>query len=110
MRWVAFRHAQGRLIAVTGTNGKTTTCTLVGEIFKNAGKLTHVVGNIGLPYAAVALKTRPEDVTVCEVSASQLETVERFHPPIAAILNITEDHLNRHGTMAAYAALKGPRL
>ncbi len=103
---LAARHAQGRLIAVTGTNGKTTTCTLIGEIFKNAGKLTYVVGNIGYPYSAVALKTRPEDVTVCEVSSFQLETVERFHPSITAILNITEDHLNRHGTMAAYTQLK----
>jgi UDP-N-acetylmuramoylalanine--D-glutamate ligase len=103
---LAYRHAQGRLIAVTGTNGKTTTCTLTGEIFKNAGKLTYVVGNIGVPYASVALKTRPEDVTVCEVSSFQLETVEKFHPSITAILNITEDHLNRHGTMAVYTALK----
>ena len=103
---LASRHAQGRLIAITGTNGKTTTCTLTGEIFKNAGKLTYVVGNIGYPYSAVALKTRPEDVTVCEVSSFQLETVERFHPSITAILNITEDHLNRHGTMAVYTQLK----
>lgn len=103
---LAYRHAQGKLIAITGTNGKTTTSTLTGEIFKNAGKLTYVVGNIGYPYAAVALKTRPEDVTVCEVSSFQLETVEKFHPAITAILNITEDHLNRHGTMAAYTALK----
>jgi UDP-N-acetylmuramoylalanine--D-glutamate ligase len=103
---LAYRHAQGKLIAITGTNGKTTTCTLTGEIFKNAGKLTYVVGNIGFPYAAIALKTRPEDVTVCEVSSFQLETVEKFHPAITAILNITEDHLNRHGTMAAYTALK----
>ncbi len=65
-----------------------------------------MVGNIGYPYSAVALKTRPEDVTVCEVSSFQLETVERFHPSITAILNITEDHLNRHGTMAAYTQLK----
>ena len=103
---LAFRHAQGRLIAITGTNGKTTTCTLTGEIFKNAGKLTHVVGNIGVPYASVALKTRPEDVTVCEVSSFQLETIEKFHPAVTAILNITEDHLNRHGTMEAYTLLK----
>lgn len=103
---LAYRFAQGRLIAITGTNGKTTTCTLTGEIFKNAGKLTYVVGNIGFPFAAVALKTRPEDVTVCEVSSFQLETIEKFHPSITAILNITEDHLNRHGTMAVYTQLK----
>ena len=103
---LAYRHAQGRLFAITGTNGKTTTCTLTGEIFKNAGKLTYVVGNIGFPYTAVALKTRPEDVTICEVSSFQLETVIKFHPSITAILNITEDHLNRHGTMEAYSRLK----
>jgi UDP-N-acetylmuramoylalanine--D-glutamate ligase len=103
---LASRWGQGRLIAVTGTNGKTTTCALTGEVFKNAGKLTYVVGNIGLAYASVALKTKPEDVTVCEISSFQLETIERFHPSITAILNITEDHLDRHGTMAAYAALK----
>ncbi|MEA5069086.1 MAG: UDP-N-acetylmuramoyl-L-alanine--D-glutamate ligase [Christensenellaceae bacterium] len=103
---LAFRYARGRLIAITGTNGKTTTTTLLGEICKNAGQLTFVVGNIGLPYASVAAGTRDTDAVVCEVSSFQMETVRTFHPSIAAILNITEDHLNRHGTMENYIALK----
>ncbi|NLG25310.1 MAG: UDP-N-acetylmuramoyl-L-alanine--D-glutamate ligase [Clostridiales bacterium] len=103
---MSYRLSQGTVIAITGTNGKTTTTTLVGEIFKNAGRRAHVVGNIGYPYASVAADTRPEDVVVVEVSSFQLETIENFHPAISAILNITEDHLNRHGTMARYAALK----
>ncbi len=99
---LASRLGKGRLIAITGTNGKTTTTALTGEIFKNAGKMTYVVGNIGLPYASVVTEARAEDVTVCEVSSFQLETVETFHPSVSAILNISEDHLNRHGTMENY--------
>ena len=91
---------------MTGTNGKTTTSTLLGEIFKNAGRRTWVVGNIGAPYAQAVLKMRAGDVTVCEVSSFQLETVSQFHPAVAAVLNVTEDHLNRHGTMENYIALK----
>ncbi len=102
---VALRFAKGTLIAITGTNGKTTT-TLVGEIMKNAGKLTHVVGNIGSPVAAIADETKGSDVIVCEVSSFQLESVATFHPDICAILNISEDHLYRHGTMQNYIAHK----
>ena len=102
----AYRESTGTLLAVTGTNGKTTTSTLLGEIFKNAGRRTWVVGNIGAPYAQAALKMRAGDVTVCEVSSFQLETVSQFHPAVAAVLNVTEDHLNRHGTMENYIALK----
>ena len=97
---------RGRLIAITGTNGKTTTTTLTGEIFKAAGKTTHVVGNIGYPFAAVAGKTKEDDVVVCEVSSFQLESVAGFHPEVACITNIREDHLNRHHTMDCYAAMK----
>ncbi len=104
---LSYRYAKGRLAAITGTNGKTTTSTLTAQIFQNAGKLTHLVGNIGLPYASVALETREEDVTVCEVSSFQLESIEHFCPDFSAILNITPDHLNRHGTMAEYIRLKG---
>ncbi|HIS00368.1 MAG TPA: UDP-N-acetylmuramoyl-L-alanine--D-glutamate ligase [Candidatus Excrementavichristensenella intestinipullorum] len=104
---LASRWAKGRLVAITGTNGKTTTSTLTAQIFQNAGKLTHLVGNIGLPYASVALETREEDVTVCEVSSFQLESIRQFRPDYSAILNITPDHLNRHGTMAEYIRLKG---
>jgi len=102
----ASRFVQGVKIAITGTNGKTTTSALTGEILKNAGKNTYVAGNIGLPLSSVALKTRPEDYTVIEVSSFQLEHVDTFHPHVAALLNLTPDHLNRHGTMEAYGALK----
>ncbi len=103
---LAFRTAKGDLIAITGTNGKTTTTTLVGEIMKNAGKTTHVVGNIGIPYTSIAYDSREEDVTVCEISSFQMETARTFHPMISAILNITPDHLNRHHTMEMYIAMK----
>ena len=97
---------KGRLIAITGTNGKTTTTTLTGEIFKSAGLTTHVVGNIGYPFAAVAGTTGPDDVVVCEVSSFQLESVKTFRPSVACVTNVREDHLNRHHTMAVYAAMK----
>lgn len=103
---VAWQLSQGHLVAVTGTNGKTTTVSLLGEIFQNAGKVTHVVGNIGYPYSLAALESKPEDVFVCEVSSFQMETADTFHPHVALLTNITEDHLNRHGTMAVYTEMK----
>ena len=102
----AYRESTGLLLAITGTNGKTTTTTLVGEIFKNAGKRTHVVGNIGTPYSGAVPEMKPDDVTVCEISSFMMETSRDFHPAICAVLNISEDHLNRHGTMEKYIALK----
>jgi UDP-N-acetylmuramoylalanine--D-glutamate ligase len=102
----AYREARGTLLAITGTNGKTTTTTLLGEIFKNAGRRVHVVGNIGEPYTGAVPEMLPTDVTVCEVSSFQLETVKEFHPQVCAILNISEDHLNRHGDMKTYIAMK----
>ncbi len=103
---MASRLLKGALVAVTGTNGKTTTVTLLGLMFEQAGKRCHVAGNIGYPLSAAALDSRDGDVTVAEVSSFQLETTDLFHPLTAAVLNITEDHLNRHGTMEKYAALK----
>ena len=103
---LAYQLAQGEMVAVTGTNGKTTTVSLLGEIFRNAGHVTHVVGNIGYPYSAAALDSRRDDMFVCEVSSFQMETADTFHPKAAALLNITEDHLNRHGTMENYTAMK----
>ena len=103
---LAFQLSRGSLIAVSGTNGKTTTVSLLGEIFRNAGKMTHVVGNIGYPYSLAALTSRKEDVIVCEVSSFQMETADTFHPHVAVLTNITEDHLNRHGTMEVYTSLK----
>ena len=103
---LAYQLAQGDMVAVTGTNGKTTTVSLLGEMFRNAGRVPHVVGNIGYPYSAAALESKPEDIFVCEVSSFQMETADTFHPRAAAMLNITEDHLNRHGTMECYTQTK----
>ena len=102
----AYREATGLLLAITGTNGKTTTTALLGEIFKNAGRRTFVVGNIGTPYSGAVPEMKPGDVTVCEISSFMMETSSEFHPAICAVLNISEDHLNRHGTMEKYIALK----
>ena len=103
---LAAQLSRGMLIAVSGTNGKTTTVSLLGEIFRNSGKVTHVVGNIGYPFSLAALVSHKEDAIVCEVSSFQMETADTFHPHVALLTNITEDHLNRHGTMEAYTALK----
>ncbi len=103
---LAYQLAPGEMVAVTGTNGKTTTVSLLGEIFKNAGRVTHVVGNIGYPYSQAAFDAKRDDMFVCEVSSFQMETAETFHPKVAALLNITEDHLNRHGTMEEYIRMK----
>jgi len=103
---LAAQLSKGTLVAVTGTNGKTTTVSLLGEIFANSGKVTHVVGNIGYPFSLAALISRKEDVVVCEVSSFQMETADTFHPHVALLTNITEDHLNRHGTMEVYTSMK----
>ena len=102
----AYRLARGRLFAITGTNGKTTTTTLLSEIFKDAGKRVNTVGNIGDPYSGAVSGMTDDDYTVCEVSSFQMETAKDFHPNVCAVLNITEDHLNRHGTMDVYIAMK----
>ena len=102
----AYRESTGLLLAVTGTNGKTTTTKLAGDIFRNAGRTTWVVGNIGAPYSAAVPKMRPGDVTVCEISSFMMETASQFHPAVAAVLNISEDHMDRHKTMERYIALK----
>ena len=94
------------LIAITGTNGKTTTVSLLGEIFRQAGKIVFVTGNIGYPLSAAVLRAGRDDLFICEVSSFQLETVETFHPCVAVMLNITPDHLDRHGSMEAYIKLK----
>ena len=103
---VASQLADGTLVALTGTNGKTTTVSLLGEIYRAAGRIAYVAGNIGYPLSAAAMESRPEDMLVAEVSSFQLETTESFHPRVAAVLNVTEDHLNRHYTMANYTAVK----
>ena len=105
---LGFEFAKGDLLAVTGTNGKTTTTTLLGEIIKNhhGEDDVFVVGNIGNPYTLEALNTRDTSVTVAEISSFQLETIDKFRPKVSAILNITPDHLNRHITMENYVAVK----
>ena len=103
---LGYQMEKGRLIAITGTNGKTTTTTLVGEIMKAYCKQAFVVGNIGNPYTLEADRTTKDSVTVAEISSFQLETIRDFKPTVSAILNITPDHLNRHHTMENYAAVK----
>lgn len=103
---IAYRIARGTFIAITGTNGKTTTTTLVGEIFKNARRKTFVVGNIGVAVISKALESEEDDWLVTETSSFQLETTRYFKPMVSAILNLTPDHLNRHHTMEAYGAAK----
>ena len=103
---LAYRYSKGRIIGITGTNGKTTTTSLVGEILKSYYNQVFVVGNIGNPYTEIALQTTDESLTVIELSSFQLETIDRFRPDISAILNITPDHLNRHHTMDNYISIK----
>ncbi len=104
---LAYRCAKGKLIAITGTNGKTTTTALTGAIMREFYKSVFVVGNIGTPYTELATSTTDKSVTVAEVSSFQLETIHKFRPDVSAILNITPDHLNRHHTMECYIETKG---
>lgn len=103
---LAYRCAKGRLAAITGTNGKTTTTALTGEILKSYFEEVTVVGNIGIPYTSLALQMTDQTVTAAEISSFQLETADTFCPDVSAILNITPDHLNRHHTMECYTAVK----
>lgn len=103
---LAYEFSKGKLIAITGTNGKTTTTALVGEIMNAYFKSVYVVGNIGNPYTDIALDTKEDTVTVAEISSFQLETTHEFKPAVSAILNITPDHLNRHHTMECYVEMK----
>lgn len=103
---LAYNFEKGTVFAITGTNGKTTTTTLVGEIMKKYNNQTFVVGNIGNSYTSEVLKTTKDSYTVAEISSFQLETIREFAPKGSVILNITPDHLNRHYTMENYAAVK----
>ncbi|OUP86558.1 UDP-N-acetylmuramoyl-L-alanine--D-glutamate ligase [Lachnoclostridium sp. An169] len=103
---LAYTTGRGDVLAITGTNGKTTTTTLLGEIMKNYNESTFVVGNIGNPYTSIVTQTTDHSVIVAEMSSFQLETIHSFRPKVSAILNITPDHLNRHHTMEAYIAAK----
>ena len=103
---LAYHFAKGRVLAITGTNGKTTTTSLVGQIMQEYFDSVYIVGNIGNPYTDAAPLMKEDTVSVAEISSFQLETIEDFHPQVSAILNITPDHLNRHHTMENYAAAK----
>ncbi|MBO7730215.1 MAG: UDP-N-acetylmuramoyl-L-alanine--D-glutamate ligase [Lachnospiraceae bacterium] len=103
---IAYELSKGQLVAITGTNGKTTTTALTGEIMKAAFEKVFVVGNIGTSFASVATETTDDCVIVAEISSFQLESMEEFHPKVSAILNLTPDHLDRHGTFENYAMTK----
>ena len=103
---LAYICGAGKVFAITGTNGKTTTTALTGEIMKTYFKSVFVVGNIGMPYTEYALDMKDSSVTVAEVSSFQLETINKFRPEVSAILNITPEHLNRHHTMECYVEAK----
>ncbi|MEL7609001.1 MAG: UDP-N-acetylmuramoyl-L-alanine--D-glutamate ligase [Bacillota bacterium] len=104
---LGYRFSKGDFVCISGTNGKTTTTALTGEVFKAGGRNTFVLGNIGVPITEHALETREGDVIVAEVAALQLESIDRFHARAAAMLNITEDHLNRfRESMDEYVAAK----
>lgn len=103
---LAYVFGKGDVLAITGTNGKTTTTALLGEIMKSYRESTFVVGNIGNPYTAIALDTKEESVIVAEMSSFQLESIHTFRPRVSAILNVSPDHLNRHHTMDAYIEAK----
>jgi UDP-N-acetylmuramoylalanine--D-glutamate ligase len=103
---VAARFLQGPIIAITGSNGKTTTTSLVGEILQGAGLKAQVGGNIGTPVTEMIASSRAEGWNVLEVSSFQLETIQSFRPRIACLLNVTPDHLDRHGSLEAYIAAK----
>src|SRR4030081_2201939 len=103
---LAAQFLPGPIVAITGSNGKTTTTTLTGEIMTAGGFPALVGGNIGTPAIALAERSTPESAIVLEVSSFQLETIQSFRPKVAVILNVTPDHLDRHGTFEAYVDAK----
>lgn len=103
---LAYQMGKGEVIAITGTNGKTTTTALTGKIMADYKESVFVVGNIGTPYTSKSLEMKDETTTVAEISSFQLETIDTFAPKVSAILNITPDHLNRHHTMEEYIRVK----
>lgn len=103
---LGYIYEKGSVVAITGTNGKTTTTTLVGDIIKRWKSNTIVAGNIGFPYTNEVIKSENDSISIIEISNFQLETIDTFHAKVAAILNITPDHLDRHKTMETYAEAK----
>jgi UDP-N-acetylmuramoylalanine--D-glutamate ligase len=103
---LAWRFLKGRVVGITGTNGKTTTTALVGELLKNAGLPTQVGGNIGTPLVSLVESSREDGWTVVELSSFQLETIKEFRPTVAVVLNLMPDHMDRYETFADYGAAK----
>lgn len=103
---LASRFLRGRVVAITGTNGKTTTTTLIGQMLKDAGISVQVGGNIGTPLISIIDSSRDDGWTVVEVSSFQLETIVNFHPAVAAVLNVTPNHMDRYESLMDYAAAK----
>ncbi len=103
---VAYRNCKAPFVAITGTNGKTTTTTLTGELLKKTGKQVFVGGNIGVPLVSYGAALSADDLVVAEVSSFQLETIDTFAPHLALMINLTPDHLDRHGSMENYLACK----
>jgi UDP-N-acetylmuramoylalanine--D-glutamate ligase len=103
---LAFRFLRGRIVAITGTNGKTTTTTLIGELLRDAGLSVQVGGNIGTPLISLVDSSTDEGWTVAEVSSFQLETIVGFHPGVALCLNVTPNHMDRYELLTDYAAAK----
>ena len=103
---LAYRFTKGRIVGITGSNGKTTTTTLIGELLKNAGIETQIGGNIGTPLIGLAETSTENGWTVCELSSFQLETIKEFRPNVGICLNVTPNHLDRYDFFPDYAAAK----
>jgi len=103
---LASRYLKGRIVAITGTNGKTTTTSLIAELLKDAGVPTLVGGNIGTPLISLVESSRDDGWTVVELSSFQLETIKEFHPAVAVVLNVTPNHMDRYESFTDYAAAK----
>src|SRR3712207_4952513 len=103
---LAWRFLRGRVVGITGTNGKTTTTTLIGELLKGAGLHAQVGGNIGTPLVSLVGSSREDGWTVAELSSYQLETIVHFRPTVAVVLNLMPDHMDRYETLTDYAAAK----
>lgn len=103
---LAYRFMRGRVVGITGSNGKTTTTTLIGEMLRDAGLSVQVGGNIGTPLTTLAETSQPEGWTVAELSSFQLESIDTFRPDVAVALNVTPNHLDRYAGLTEYAAAK----